>query len=186
MVQKELNNFLDNLTEIAKNVEFTFGHLSIDQINWKPHEHSWSIGQCLEHLIVTNKLEFPAIKKALTANYKNPFFGKIPLLPSIFGKVMIYFLKPESTRKFKAPKSFQPSKSEISKEIVQNFLEHQKEFIDLIKESENLNHYKTKILSPISDLIAYSLADAFLILVVHEKRHINQAERVLKLEEFPQ
>lgn len=174
---------VDGLTReaesIAEQVERTFGGLNAEQLNWKPDEASWSIGQCLEHLIITNKLEFPAIEKAFSGNYKNPFWSRVPFLPGFFGQTAIYLCKPENTRKFKAPKSFRPSKSEIGESIVTDFVDNQKDVIELFNRSRNLDLRKTKIFSPISDLVTYSLHDSFVLLVVHEQRHFQQAERVL-------
>ena len=33
----------------------TFGQLSADQLNWKPSKEEWSIGQCFDHLIISNR-----------------------------------------------------------------------------------------------------------------------------------
>jgi hypothetical protein len=178
----ELSALVRQIGSITGNVEKTFGNLSVEQLNWKPNETSWSIAQCLEHLIITNKLEFPAIESALQENYKNPFWSKIPLLSGIFGKTAIRLFKPQNPRKFKAPKSFQPSKSEFSETIVPDFVAHQQELIEIFERTKNLDLRKTKIISPISGFITYRLLDAFQILTVHEQRHFGQAERVLRMQ----
>ena len=56
MVNQDLYNVIDEITDIGQKVEFTFGHLSAEQINWKPSADSWSVGQCFEHLIKANEL----------------------------------------------------------------------------------------------------------------------------------
>jgi uncharacterized damage-inducible protein DinB len=178
----ELSALVKQVDSIAKSVEKVFGGLSAEQLNWKPNEKSWSIAQCLEHLIVTNKLEFPAVENALKENYKNPFWSKIPFLSDVFGKTAIYLFKPQNQRKFKAPKSFQPSKSRFSETIVQDFVAHQQELVEIFERSRDLDLRKTKIISPISEFITYSLMDAFQLLTVHEQRHFGQAERVLQMQ----
>jgi hypothetical protein len=40
--------------------------LTLDQLNWKPVPGQWSVGQCLEHLAVTNEIYGAAIVDALT------------------------------------------------------------------------------------------------------------------------
>jgi hypothetical protein len=42
-----------------------------------------------------------------------------------------------------------------------------------------------KITSPALKIITYSLRDACTIIVVHEQRHFQQAQRVLAIPEFP-
>lgn len=178
----EISALVRQADSIAKNVEKVFGGLNAAQLNWKPNEKSWSIAQCLEHLIVTNKLEFPAVENALKENYKNPFWSRIPFLSDVCGKTAIRLFKPQNPRKFKAPKSFQPSNSEFSETIVPDFVAHQRELVEIFERSGHLDLRKTKIVSPVSNFITYSLSDAFQVLTVHEQRHFQQAERVLKMQ----
>lgn len=184
-MNEELARLIAEAELLARNVERTFGGLTAKQLNWKPDEQNWSIGQCLDHLIVTNRLEFPAVENALLGNYRNPFWSRVPFAPDVFGKAAIYLFKPENRRKFKAPKSFQPSQSELGQNIVADFVAHQRKLIELFERSRNKDLRKTKIVSPVSDLITYSLRDAFQVLIVHEQRHFRQAERILQTKEFP-
>ena len=181
----EIDGFIAVAESIAVNVDQAFGSLDGERLNWKPDARSWSIGQCLEHLIITNKLEFPAIEKALQADYRNPFWSKMPFLPVIFGKSAIYLFSPENSRKIRAPKRFQPAQSRIDAAIVKDFVAHQQEVTGLFEKSRNLDLGKIKIVSPVTDLITYSLHDAYKVLMVHEERHFRQAERVLKNSNFP-
>ena len=61
-MSSSLAGLIEELETIAERVDKTFGGLSNEQIIWKQNAGSWSIGQCLEHLIITNRLEFPAIE----------------------------------------------------------------------------------------------------------------------------
>lgn len=184
-MNNELAKLIVEAEAIAENVRQTFGGLTAEQLNWKPAVESWSIGQCLEHLIVTNELEFPAIEDALRTDYRNPFWSKMPFLSRACGSFLIRMCKPENARKYKAPKSFRPSQSAIGGTIVEDFTEHQQKVVHYFQRSENLDLDKTKIVSPISDFFTYSLFDSFYVLVIHEQRHFNQAKRVLETGAFP-
>lgn len=71
MVSKKLSTmpdqFLENkLQQIEKAVETTvntFSHLIVEQLNYKTDAKSWSIAQCLDHLMVTDKQYTSIIKK---------------------------------------------------------------------------------------------------------------------------
>jgi uncharacterized damage-inducible protein DinB len=54
-----------------------------------------------------------------------------------------------------------------------------------MKATENLDVEKIKISSPVTNLITYSLMDAYRIIITHEKRHILQASRVTEMDGFP-
>src|SRR5690349_22668071 len=45
---------------------------------------------------------------------------KLPLLPGVWGKLLIKSLDPATTRKLKAPKRFEPSESDIRATIVRS------------------------------------------------------------------
>ena len=48
---------------VAEEAKRTFGPLSAEQINWKPGEAEWSIGQCFDHLIISNRPYFTIIEE---------------------------------------------------------------------------------------------------------------------------
>ena len=50
IIQVELE--VDSITE---DIVQRFGELTSEQINWKPAAESWSVGQCLDHLIKANE-----------------------------------------------------------------------------------------------------------------------------------
>jgi DinB superfamily len=48
------------------------GGITDEQLNWQPAAGCWSIGQCLEHLCVTNECYLPAISAALKEQPRSP------------------------------------------------------------------------------------------------------------------
>ncbi len=184
-----MNDDLATLTDEARlltdEVRRAFGTLTPEQLNWKPAADAWSVAQCLEHLIVTNEKEFPAIERALREDYRNPFWSRMPFLPKLFGRLTIGLFGPENARKYKAPKSFRPSRSRIGGTIVEDFAAHQAKLVRLFEQSARLDPEKTKVVSPVTDFVTYSLLDCCRILVGHERRHFRQAERVTKTAGFP-
>jgi hypothetical protein len=54
-----------------------------------------------------------------------------------------------------------------------------------MKPMEGLDLRNTIISSPVSGVLAFSLLDALTFLVLHERRHYNQAVRVTESPEFP-
>jgi hypothetical protein len=184
-MNEELPKLIDDAKAVAEDAQKTFGPLSAEQLNWKPNAESWSVAQCFEHLIVTNSGYFPIIKKLVSGEYKHSLKERFPLLPKLFGKIVINAVKPEAPRKVKAATKFQPSNSALDAGIINKFVGHQQEIIEHIKMTENLNLSKIIITSPIINLITYSLLDAYKIIVAHEQRHLSQAKRVMQTEGFP-
>jgi len=180
-----MSEIISELEQISENTKQTFGKLSAEQINWKPDAKTWSVGQCFEHLIVTNNLYFPNIQKVIDGKHRNNFFSKIPFGVDVIAVLMKNSLNPEQKRKMKTFQMFEPAKSNISETIIEDFIENQKKLIEMIEACKSFDVHKIKIAEPLSVALNLRLDDAFEILAMHEKRHFLQAERVMKLENFP-
>jgi hypothetical protein len=115
---------------------------------------------------------------------KYPASSAISYRPSLIGGFLIKQLMPESTRKVPAPKAFRPSQSAI-KGALEDFLIHQDAFVNFVKAAGRLDYNKTRMRSPITPLMRYSLADAFVVTVVHGRRHLAQAWRMRETSGFP-
>jgi hypothetical protein len=181
----DLVSITSELEKIAEDARTSFGDLSADQINWKPSAEGWSIGQCFEHLIKTNRLFFPEFEKIAAGKRKNTFLEKYSPLSSFFGSLLVKSLQKDE-RKFKAPSKAIIPPSQVESDIIEQFSAHQAEVIDKIKRTEKADWHKTVITSPFMKLMTYKLSDGFRGVVEHERRHVRQAERVLQAEGFPQ
>lgn len=184
MVNENLYNIIDELTEIGQKTESTFARFSTAQINWRPSETGWSVGQCFEHLIKSNELFFDKLGEIADGNHAPSFLEKFSPLSGLFGNLLIGSLKKDS-RKFKAPTKKIVPPSEIEPNIIELFAAHQAELIGKIKRTENVDWKKTKVTSPFLSVATYSLSDGYRIIVEHEKRHFRQAERVAGEANFP-
>ena len=185
-MSEECEKLISDLKEIASEAQKIFGNLTSDQINWKPSAESWSIGQCFEHLIVTNETEFPEIERVIKGEHRNPFWGKVPFLTDFWGRFVLKAVAPENTKKTKNPKVFSPSASAVDASIISRFAEHQDKIAGFITATKDLDLTKIIITSPVAPIVTYRLSDAYKIVVSHEWRHFRQAERVMQAPGFPQ
>ncbi len=184
-MKDDIPKFIEDLRQISVKAGNVFGGLSGEQLNWKSNAESWSIGQCFEHLIITNNLYFPNIQKVARGEHRNNFFSKIPFSTDLIAVLMKNSLKPEQVRKMKTFKIFEPAMSDIRVTIFDEFAENQRKLIAMIEAVKDLDIHKIKISEPLSVALNLRLSDAFEILVMHEKRHFLQAERVMRTEGFP-
>lgn len=179
---EELASRIDNVTESAGK---EFGALTASQLNWKPSENKWSIAQCLDHIIVSNETYFPQLETIISGRWRNSFWQNMPIIPKMWGKMLIKSVSPEIVRKTKTSKVFYPVSSGIPLSIIKEFTSHNHTLKEFIEKSHNANLDKIVITSPVSGFITYSLHDAFIILVSHEERHFLQAKRVKESTGFP-
>ena len=184
-MSSELDSLVSQADAIAQDAEKVFGGLNSEQLNWKPSAERWSVGQCFDHLITTNRGYLPIIDDVLKGRKKSSVWQKLPFLPGVWGKLLIKSLDPSQTRKIKAPKRFEPAQSDISATVIEDFVAQQGKVIEGIKATSNLDLEKIIVTSPAASMIAYSLMDAYRIIVVHERRHFQQAQRVTEESGFP-
>jgi len=182
---EHLSGLITAANAIADETLAGFGDLTAQQLNWKPSADRWSVAQCFDHLVTANEAFFPIFEKVLSGEKKNTFWESLPWLPAFWGKMLIKAVAPESTRKLKAPKIFHPSNSSVDGAIIHRFIDQQNQVIRYIKATEDLDLKKIKISSPVTNLITYSLMDAYRIIINHEKRHLLQAMRVSEMDGFP-
>jgi uncharacterized damage-inducible protein DinB len=178
-----MKEVLANFQAVTTDAQASFGALSAAQLNWKPNAGSWSVGQCLEHLIKINEPYFAEFDKIAAGAHRNSFWEQWSPLSSFFGGFLIKSFKKDA-RKLKAPVPATPP-SNVAADIVAQFARHQEALAEKIKATEKVDTKRVIITSPYAKLVTYSLADTFTLLVEHERRHIRQAKRVMQTAGFP-
>jgi hypothetical protein len=184
-MNEHLGELIESIRTIAVDVRSSFGELSATQLNWKPSAERWSVAQCFDHLITSNQGYLPIIEQVRGGTKKTRFLERLPVLPGLAGKLLIKSLDPASTRKLKAPKNFQPAQSNISASVIDDFVAQQDKIVEGMKSTSHLELEQIVITSPAASFVTYSLLDAYRIIVVHEQRHFQQAQRVTAEPTFP-
>src|SRR4030095_67542 len=143
-----INTILLKGNEAKEKVQFSFSNLSLQQINWKPSRETWSIAQCLNHLVVSDSSYFSLFKDIIDGSYRMSFWANYSPFSKLFGKLMKDQLQEEVRRRLKAPKKFLPAVSEIDIEIIERYYKNLDEFSELIGKCRNIDLDKTIITSP--------------------------------------
>src|SRR5881409_2691071 len=113
----EVEGLRQEVCSSADRARDEFGKLSVQQLNWKPGIDRWSVAQCFDHLITTNDAYFPVLELVMKGEKKTTMMERLPVLPKLWGSLLIKSLDPKTTRKLKAPATFQPSVSDIAGSI---------------------------------------------------------------------
>jgi len=170
---------VSDLEQISGDVRAAFGGLDSEQLNRKADEQSWSVAQCLDHLITINSLYFPIFETLRSGKPVNTFLEKYSPLSGFFGRYLIKAMMPENPKKIKTSPKAYPSSSEIGSDIVDRFEDHNGKLADHIGGISPEVDLNTIITSPLAGFVTYSLDDCLTMLVVHEQRHVLQAKRVV-------
>lgn len=174
-----MEKWISRIDNITSKFLDSFGHLSQEQLNWKPDPTKWSIAQNVEHLINLNTSYFPTFENLKKGRQPLPFIARFGFVVSFFGNMLKKSVEPERQKKMKTFPIWEPSKSDLPKSILNDFQKNQEKLKEYISDSEDLIHQNMVISSPVNKNIVYKIEAAFDIIVTHEERHYNQAMEVL-------
>lgn len=156
----------------------TYQNLS-DELLLKPSSSGgWSIAQCLEHLNTYGAYYLPLFEKSLAASQEDL---SVEIIKSTWlGKLAIDSMNPEKgKKKFKAMKGHIPEVALDAKAVVAEFINQQEQLLQILRAAKTKNIQKIKIPISIAKFLKLHLADALQFLIIHNQRHIQQANRNL-------
>ena len=110
---------------------------------------------------------------------------RLPVLPGLFGRMLIRSQTPEATRKFTAPQAAQPASSAIDAGILERFVEAQHAAAARAGALDYGTAARTVMVSPFVAFITYTVLDGWRVIVTHGRRHLEQARRVTQSPGFP-
>lgn len=183
-MDKRILQIQSELTEVGNDAKASFGQLSPAQLNWKPSEKGWSVGQCLDHIILTNEQFYPEFARLATGTRQNSFWENWSPFTGWAGRFLISAVSVDS-KKAKAPSKAIVPPSEIESNIVERFAGHIAQVNQKVEACAGADRSKSVVTSPFLFVFTYSLDDAYTVLVEHTKRHIRQAKRVVENEGYP-
>jgi hypothetical protein len=172
------------LADVARDAQGTFGGLDGRQLNWRPDATRWSVAQCFEHLLTANRLMFQAAEHALQ-HPPSTLWQRLPLLPGLLGWMLIRSQAPDAVRKFTAPSRAQPTTSEVPGDIIRRFVNQHREAAEWMRTIAERDAGRAIMTSPFLRVVTYSVLDGCRLVVAHDRRHVEQARRVMLSPEFP-
>ncbi len=164
-------------TRVNMNKVESVSGLSEKTLNHKPSPESWSVLECLDHLIRYGNFYIPEMQKRIASSkYRKANLFKSGWLGDYFAKSM---LPKEKLNKMKTFKSMNPSGSHLDKAVINEFLSQQHQLLELLDKARNVDISKTKTSISISKFIKLKLGDTFRVVIYHNQRHMVQIDNVL-------
>jgi hypothetical protein len=157
--------------------------LTDEQLNWQPLPGSWSVGQCLEHLCITNETYLKSISAALQDKPNSPVEQ---ITPGWFGRWFIRnFVEPSpNTKRARAPQKIRPQ-ARVDLTVLDRFLSGNKSCRELIIRTRAKDVNRIRFWNPLAPGIRFTVGTGLEIIAKHEHRHLLQAERVRDSVNFP-
>jgi hypothetical protein len=162
----ELHNLVDQHLQQAISV---YQNLSSDVLNKASSAGGWSITQCLEHLNTYYRYYLPLLSN-------HPFKTVSEVKRGWLGDYFIKMMDPDrKVTKYKASKGHLPSARIDAHQVVAEFIRHQEEMFQLLSTADKLDLNGIRIPTSINKFIRLRMGDILIFLVIHDERHIRQA-----------
>lgn len=173
------------LQDVARETQATFGRFDAQQLNWRLDATRWSVAQCFEHLLTANRLMVQAAEVALSNTQPRTVWQRLPVVPGVLGRLLIRSQAPGGTRKFTAPSRARPATSDIDPDIIQRFVDEQRDAAARAQALDERDAARAVMTSPFIRVVAYSVLDGWRLMLAHDRRHFEQARRVTRSTGFP-
>lgn len=140
-----------------------------------PAAGKWSIAHCLEHLATTSGAFRPHLESAIARGEQSP----PELLPAYRpGPLARWFIRMAGPggRPLRAPKIYRPQEKP-SPRAPELFAEEQLALLELLRRADAIDLNRWKLRSPATPLLRFRVGEALELIVRHNDRHLDQAER---------
>lgn len=176
--QEGTDSLLLYFNQTTKELEKQVAGLSEAQLQFKPAPDKWSISQCLEHIVLSERMIFDMAKAALSKAPQPERKSEVQMTDDNLKTTLT-----DRSHKFQAPKELQPTGIyKDSKTALADFLAARQPVIDYITKADakdlrnHINDYPTGTVDGYQGLM---------FIAAHCARHTKQIEEVKADPNFP-
>lgn len=176
----EIDSFRAQFEEISDDADSLVSPLSDEQFSWQPEAGSWSVAQCIDHLNSTAREYLPALDEGIADGIRRGLYGAGPYAYNWIGRLMVWVTHPDTRIRAKAPTVFLPPAGRPRHDVMAAFRAYQVQYIDRLRQANGLDLARARVSSPVSRWIRMPLGSGFSVILGHERRHLQQARRVIQ------
>lgn len=174
--------------------------LSVVEFNERLRPGSWSISECLSHLVTTGEAYLPVVETALRNEGFTAPAHTVPAVAGVDdlgggvggatpepgdrlrldlgGRLLVWLMEPPPKLRFPAPQLFAPARHLSVRRVLPPFIALQERLIGLLVRCEGLDLYRIRVVSPANRFLRPRLGAFFAIMAAHERRHLWRAEQI--------
>ncbi|MGB0166743.1 MAG: DinB family protein [Luteibaculum sp.] len=144
-------------------------------LNFKPSPDSWSALECIAHLNYYGNFYIPEVRARLEKSIPSEEQNfKSGLLGNYFAQLM----KPEG-KKMKTFKAANPAGSSLDNTVLTKFEQQLNSWLEILNSLKQVNLNKVKTSTSLSKWIKLKLGDTLRVVIYHNERHLQQAEKAI-------
>lgn len=150
----------------------------------RPNRKVWSVGECYDHLNIFGNRYMESIRYGMERGSTGSAESGQSFKPGLITRGVVKFFNPPYKLKIKTLKPFKPqSGASIDKETVLNrFTALQDSLIRTVQEARDKRYDldKCNTSHPLFNWVKMTVTECYAIVEVHQRRHMWQAEQVMK------
>jgi hypothetical protein len=168
----------------AKTSEVCAG-LDAARMNWQPDGgRRWSIAQCLDHLAKTTRLYGGSLDEAISAAPAG--VEREAAHPNLMGQLLIWSMEPPARLRMPTQASLQPPSMLDPADVRRAFSDSLDYLSTLAARALRIDASRVKYANPLArNTRMFNIATGVLVMLAHNRRHLEQAHRVRQHRDFP-
>lgn len=165
------------LEAMAGQITAEFAGLPSATADYKPDANTWSINECFDHLIQSNRTYYPLFESLRDGTHSRGALSRIPFLSRWLGRLVVRVVSPDYKGRSRTSHKLYPRQPRYGRNLADDLVEENQILIDHIRRCGEYD-LNLVVTSPINGLVSYTLRECIQILVNHEGRHLGQARSV--------
>jgi hypothetical protein len=165
------------LEESTARAENLGKRLPVASLAHRPAPGRWSPAECIEHVNLTTRAYLPLLDAGIDDLRRNQQLSPGPYRIEWKAWLLRWLLEPPARLKMPTTPPFQPAALADPGRVIPDFVGLQAQLLERLGRGEGLALDKYLIVSPFAKNMRYNLYSAFVLIAVHERRHLWQAER---------
>lgn len=157
--------------------------LSQEEFNRRSAEGSWSVAECLAHLIATGQAVIPKLERGIERGKAKGWYSDGPYRYGVLGNMFVSWSSDDilpPRKPLRAPKLYTPppGPDRPIEATLAGFETLQDDYAKVVERADGLDLGRIKVSSPVTRLLRLSLGQWFRLLAGHQRRHLWQAGQV--------
>jgi hypothetical protein len=96
------------------------------------------------------------------------------------GRAMVWLVQPTTRIRTRTPQPFEPPIGRPRHDVMAAFRAYQVQYVDRLRQANGLDLARARVASPVARWIRMPLGSGFAMMLAHERRHLQQARRVVQ------
>jgi hypothetical protein len=180
-----LREFLEQLEALRLDARELVAGLTREQFNWRPGSRRWSVGQCIEHIVLTGRLYPEPIRRMIAESRQRKLRGERGYREGVIARWIVSGMEPPPKLRVRGPRRVEPGRELDPVQVMASFEAIHDDFAELMVEADGTSLLHSRMASPFMPVLRLTLRQTFAINLAHARRHLWQAWLVRRATRFP-